>query len=196
MKRLVIGSLLLAALYSCKKPEACFTASSTNVKVGEPITFSDCSKNGANYLWDFGNGETSTEARPVFAFETFGTYTVSLTVSNKKEKRSHSTTSGVTVDIPTVAELSGTWFRYKEETETGSIVNISPEEKWEFLDNDTLLIDNTDYPYVLDSDGTFQITNWRLSTYEIVKLFGNDLVIRENEVSLFGGPYIDHYLRR
>jgi len=43
------------------------------------VTFTNHSINANGYLWDFGNGQTSTEANPVVHFETPGLYTVTLT---------------------------------------------------------------------------------------------------------------------
>ena len=34
--------------------------------------------NGASYLWDFGNGQTSTAFNPTFTYNTPGTYTVNV----------------------------------------------------------------------------------------------------------------------
>ena len=34
--------------------------------------------NGASYLWDFGNGQTSTAFNPTFTYDTPGTYTVNV----------------------------------------------------------------------------------------------------------------------
>ncbi|GAB5472314.1 MAG: hypothetical protein Mars2KO_04130 [Maribacter sp.] len=45
------------------------------------VTFINTSEDATSYLWDFGNGETSTEINPIRNFEN-GTYTVSLEASN------------------------------------------------------------------------------------------------------------------
>lgn len=42
----------------------------------------DFDKDALTYAWDFGNGDTSTEANPAYTFESPGTYTVSLTVTD------------------------------------------------------------------------------------------------------------------
>ena len=43
------------------------------------VSFTNTSLNASGYLWDFGNGMTSTEANPVVAYDTPGLYTVKLT---------------------------------------------------------------------------------------------------------------------
>ena len=46
-------------------------------------TFGNLSDNATTYLWDFGDGSTSDEFEPVHIFPSIGTYTVSLTASDK-----------------------------------------------------------------------------------------------------------------
>jgi len=45
------------------------------------VTFTNLSSGATGYLWDFGDGNTSTSASPVHVYTTFGSYTVSLTAS-------------------------------------------------------------------------------------------------------------------
>lgn len=48
----------------------------------EPIQFLNNSIGGGEYLWEFGDGETSTEFEPTHTFETNGYWLVTLTVSD------------------------------------------------------------------------------------------------------------------
>ncbi len=43
------------------------------------VTFTNTSTGAASYLWDFGNGFTSTDQDPVYVYPDTGTYTVTLT---------------------------------------------------------------------------------------------------------------------
>jgi len=65
-------------------PSANFSYSPSTVYVGMEVQFTDNST-GANltWLWDFGDGYTSTEQNPTHTYSTNGTYNVSLTVSNE-----------------------------------------------------------------------------------------------------------------
>lgn len=71
---------------SCVSPNvnACFTVPSDLVDVGEDIKFTDCSINGKSYLWDFGDGTTSTKGSPNHTYTAEGDYTVTLTITKKK----------------------------------------------------------------------------------------------------------------
>ncbi|HVN52961.1 MAG TPA: PKD domain-containing protein [Anaerolineaceae bacterium] len=65
-------------------PKASFTPTNAAIQLGEPITFTNTSSGTMplSYLWDFGDGATSTETNPTHVYETVGTYTVSLKATN------------------------------------------------------------------------------------------------------------------
>lgn len=67
-----------------QKPTASFTADVTSGKVPLAVTFTDTSTGGlpTSWLWDFGDGETSTVQNPTHTYVEAGSYTVKLTVSN------------------------------------------------------------------------------------------------------------------
>lgn len=54
----------------------------THNVVGQAVQFSDNSSNATNWLWDFGDGNSSTQQSPTHTYLTQGTYTVCLTVGN------------------------------------------------------------------------------------------------------------------
>ncbi len=63
-------------------PIADFTSPNTFICQGEGITFNNTSTNAINFLWDFGNGTTSTDINPTVYYTNNGTYTVTLTAYN------------------------------------------------------------------------------------------------------------------
>lgn len=61
-------------------PSAGFTST---VTLGDPtVIFTDTSALATSYLWDFGDGETSTETNPEHTYVSDGTYNVQLIVEN------------------------------------------------------------------------------------------------------------------
>lgn len=50
------------------------------------VDFINSSISASDYLWDFGDGNTSTEFSPTHEYAAVGTYTVKLTASDKLEK--------------------------------------------------------------------------------------------------------------
>ncbi|MEN8156750.1 MAG: PKD domain-containing protein [Bacteroidota bacterium] len=69
-----------------EKPVANFSASTTRVtNLEEPFIFSNNSDLATEYLWDFGDGTTSTEPEPNHLYQNSGTYTVTLYVWSEYE---------------------------------------------------------------------------------------------------------------
>lgn len=59
------------------------TSSFTYSEDGLMVTFEDSSIDSDTYAWDFGDGNTSSEANPVNTYAEEGVYTVALTVTNQ-----------------------------------------------------------------------------------------------------------------
>ncbi|MFK7922855.1 MAG: PKD domain-containing protein [Bacteroidia bacterium] len=58
------------------------TAAFDFMPVGSTINFNSLSTNTTTYLWDFGDGNTSTATNPTYAFATNDSFIVSLTATN------------------------------------------------------------------------------------------------------------------
>ena len=92
----IAALLYLLVLAACKDdnanepanqlPVAGFSISNTDPETGESITFTDASTDQdgeiTRWIWNFGDGETSTDQNPQHTFQTAGNYTVSLTVTD------------------------------------------------------------------------------------------------------------------
>jgi PKD repeat protein len=76
------GQLLLNLLTPQVLPVASFTYTPISGNIPLTVTFTNTSTNALTYLWDFGNGNTSTSINPVHTFNTVNTFNVTLTVTN------------------------------------------------------------------------------------------------------------------
>ena len=63
-------------------PQAAFTADPDEGCAPLEVAFTNQSLNADSWLWDFGDGQTSTLENPVHAFSASGSYTVKLTATN------------------------------------------------------------------------------------------------------------------
>jgi PKD repeat protein len=79
-------------------PTADFSGTPTTILEGESVTFTDLSTYAVEWDWSFGDGGTSTEANPVYTYNTAGTYTVSLTVTNPIDSDTHTKTDYIIVN--------------------------------------------------------------------------------------------------
>jgi len=97
--------------FSCDKedpnaPHACFEGPD-EITAGTPALFnSSCSVNGVSYLWEFGDGESSTDTNPAHTYEAEGSYLVTLSVTNAAGK-SDQKSATFTVAAPSIIEHSG-----------------------------------------------------------------------------------------
>ncbi|MDX1912292.1 MAG: PKD domain-containing protein [Saprospiraceae bacterium] len=53
----------------------------SKVNESEPVLLSNLSQNAVAYHWDFGNGVTSNEKQPAFAYSKCGIFNITLTVT-------------------------------------------------------------------------------------------------------------------
>lgn len=62
-----------------------FSIDNTNSQVFEKdaVLITNSSTNAASYHWDFGNGDTSTEAIPDYSYENHGIFAVTLVVTDR-----------------------------------------------------------------------------------------------------------------
>lgn len=71
---------------SCEKdiqPEACFTTQSEQYTIFETVEFDNCSSETQDFLWEFGDGTTSTDPNPTHQYQQPGKYRVRLEVASE-----------------------------------------------------------------------------------------------------------------
>jgi hypothetical protein len=78
---LFLAVMMVAGLTSCKKPVP--VADFTVTVDGLVATFTNASTDATTYVWDFGDGQTSTEASPVHTYADYGLYSVELTATGE-----------------------------------------------------------------------------------------------------------------
>lgn len=98
------------------KPVAAFTVVETQITPGRTLEFVDASfdQNGSivSWLWDFGNGITSTQQSPTFTFNDDGSFLVKLTVTDNTGN----------INVNEFSKLI-----------TVSTSNISPDISWTYI---------------------------------------------------------------
>jgi Zn-dependent metalloprotease len=81
-------------------PTADFSAYPVSGGVPLTTTFTNQSQAAASWLWDFGDGGSSTEENPTYTYNAMGTYTVSLTAANEFGSDTMTKTNYITVTAP------------------------------------------------------------------------------------------------
>ncbi len=80
---------------AAENPVVAFSYTSNGFVAPTQVSFTNKSKNADTYLWDFGDGTTSTEANPVHTYIDGGTYMLKLTAYNAQA----SATANLQLDI-------------------------------------------------------------------------------------------------
>jgi PKD repeat protein len=88
-------------------PAASFTVSARSGFAPLTVTFTSTSVRATTHEWTFGDGATSTEANPTHTYNTAGTYSVSLKVTNTYGESAKSETDFITVRPPEVLTGGG-----------------------------------------------------------------------------------------
>lgn len=98
-------------------PTSAFSANKTTGKIPLTVQFTDGSINNPDsWLWNFGDGTTSTAQNPSHTYSTNGTFTVTLTTSNDYGDDTETKTNLITA-LPT----------------TDFVVDIGAEPQWKYI---------------------------------------------------------------
>ncbi|MBK8701554.1 MAG: peptidylprolyl isomerase [Saprospiraceae bacterium] len=73
-------------LYACSKPMASFVAETKDGSAPAKVRFDNRSKKAESFVWDFGDGTSSTELSPDHKYLTSGKFTVKLTAIKGKKQ--------------------------------------------------------------------------------------------------------------
>ena len=104
LSMLILGILFFTA---CEKedPLEAPTAGIFRSIVGKQVAFTALTLHADQWLWDFGDGQTSTEQNPVHIYEEGGVYTITLKASN--DTGSADATTQVSLDLSPFEMLTG-----------------------------------------------------------------------------------------
>lgn len=87
---------------SYKQPTASFTYTTAHPL---KVVLNNTSSNATSYVWDFGDGYTSTEQNPTHKYDGIGVYKVQLTAKNGSKSAIYQ--SNVTIEAPTKCYITG-----------------------------------------------------------------------------------------
>ncbi|HRN90893.1 MAG TPA: PKD domain-containing protein [Ferruginibacter sp.] len=144
-------------------PNAAFRADRYTVCIGEPVQFTNQSDAATSYLWQFGDGTTSTLVNPVHAYAASGTYTVKLNIY-RVNPPGNVCVDSVEQQVQVVAALPGS---FTVQT-SGSCVPLtvtfvndqrpSQTSVWDFGDGNTGLGDSVVHTYQTTGVFTVRLT--------------------------------------
>ncbi len=135
------------------------TAAYSSVETGLTSTFTNnsSSSTGTTYLWDFGDGNTSTMMSPAYTYAMAGTYTVCLTVTDACGSDMICMPITITCVVPTPGYTfsgTGSVFNFTNTSVTGGTVTYL----WDFGDGNTSNMSDPMYTYAMDGSYTVCLT--------------------------------------
>ena len=147
-------------------PGASFYASETSGTSPFTVQFTDSSTNvPTSWVWDFGDGNTSTAENPSNTYATAGTFTVSLIATNTAGSNTETQTDYITVgDVPEVSfyasETSGTTPFTVQFTDSST--NSPTSWLWDFGDGETSVEQSPSHTYT--DPGTYTVSLTAVNT--------------------------------
>lgn len=137
-------------------PIASFSFSGENQTAPAIVSFSNSSQHASSFVWEFGDGQSSTEQNPKHTYTKGGTFTIKLTAigeggSNKSEK---------TITISSIFISAGFYISGDNQTVPAKVNFFnssynSESYKWEFGDGGTSTEKEPSYTYT--KAGTFTV---------------------------------------
>ncbi|HXH19269.1 MAG TPA: PKD domain-containing protein, partial [Chitinophagales bacterium] len=155
------------------------------------ISFSDQSSGSmiSTYLWNFGDGATSSQQNPVHTYATPGSYKVTLKVTNSAGCSNTKTVNGFIVidDLQadfSVNKTSGCGEVSVNFSDQSSTVSVITDWNWDFGDGGTSNVENTTHTYTTPGtyDVTLVVTNNRSC---------KDTIVYDDLITVYAEPAVD-----
>ena len=143
-------------------------------------SFTNSSTGATSYLWDFGDGNTSTEESPTHVYDTHDIYTVTLTATNDANL---SSSLSQTIDIQAPVTADFTYMVDENDYKTYHFMDASVDATmllWEFGDGYQFTGMNPSHTY--QEDGIYTVTLTAYSVTGAMSVANAELVVAEGFV--------------
>lgn len=164
------------------KPTANFSIIGNNQIALSLVSFSNLSINASSYVWDFGDGGTSTEENPQHSYQKAGIFTIKLTATG--DGGSNSTTQSITIsaiDVKADFYVSGNYKNAPVEVTFNNLSQNGDSYKWEFGDGGTSTEKDPIYNYIKGGTFTVKLTITAKDGSSISK--SESIIIKEKPLS-------------
>ena len=158
-----------------------FDGTPTTGEIPLDVSFTDLSTgNIVSWLWEFGDGNTSTDQNPVHTYNGVGTFTISLTVTDQFNSDIETKTDYITASPPLlIAEFVGNPVSGDyplEVTFTDISVGNADSWLWDFGDGNTSTIQNPVNTYLDEGEYTVSLM--------ITDQYGSDTEIKTDYITV------------
>jgi PKD repeat protein len=173
-------------------PIAEFSADSTSGSSPHTVQFQDLSSNGPNsWLWNFGDGDTSTDQSPSHTYNSVGSYTVMLDAGNAVGSDNETKASLISVSAPIPPDAD-----FSADTTLGpaplmvSFSDLSTGNptswQWDFGDGSGSMVPNPTHQYTTPGLKTV--------TLVVTNTVANDQLVRSDYINVTEPPPLSTFL--
>ena len=160
-------------------PSAGFSSVQSEIDYLE-YTFSNSSAGATSYVWDFGDGNTSTEESPTHVYDTHNIYTVTLTATNDANL-STSLSQNIDIQAPVTADF--TYMVDESDYRTYTFMDASVGAVmllWEF--GDGYQFTGMDPSHTYEEDGIYTVTLTAYSVTDAISISTAEIVVSQGFV--------------
>jgi PKD repeat protein len=180
-------------IFALIPPEAMF---SYDLQTMGSIDFTDESTNDPdNWLWDFGDGNTSTNQNPQHAYSTPGVYTVCLTASNLAGP--HTTCQDIEIVFAPIASFDVEDNGGGQLDFTDSSINSPTTWSWDFGDGNTSADQNPQHTFIMNDTYSVCLTisnsvgsDMTCTMIDVIAV-GTDDLVKDIDILLSPNPVKD-----
>ncbi len=152
-----LDTFQLALPVVVNNPSPAFTAGTISC-INAPVAFQNTSQHASSYIWDFGDGNTSTNNDPVHTYLQSGVYTITLTAIQNTCSLTYTANAYLTVVEP----LSAFTFTTSGQCMpvTVQFTDLSPNAaqwQWYFGNGDSSTLQHPVYTYYTDPTDSIQL---------------------------------------
>jgi hypothetical protein len=144
--------------YFFYKKEVRAFVSSSEIYQGEYIIFADSTFNAKNWLWEFGNGDVSSNKSGVYTYQEKGMYQIRLTVDKSLQKEFFiNVRPPIDLQADSLIRILAPDFAMQHEYVTFKGIGLSKQWRWSF--GETGIIDSRDQTaiYAYNLPGIYEV---------------------------------------
>ncbi|MBL7923489.1 MAG: PKD domain-containing protein [Bacteroidia bacterium] len=153
-----IDTFTLALPITINNPIPAFSVSNVAC-INSSVSFQNLSQNAGSYLWNFGDGSTSTDSFPVHSYAQTGTYTIGLTATQNSCSVTYTANAWLTIASPnsqfnfsTNGQCMPITVSFNDQSSGGPVQWL-----WHFGNGDSSAQQNPVYSYSTDPADSIQL---------------------------------------
>jgi peptidyl-prolyl cis-trans isomerase B (cyclophilin B) len=170
IQKLTILSLAIVFFAACARPVAQFEIPQKEYNSKTEVTFRNKSEEAEAYIWDFGDGDTSTDAEAKHLYTKPGTYNVTLkAIKGKKEAEMVQKIVIAAIPLKAAFEMTKSSKVAPVEVTFNNLSEGGDNYVWDFGDHTRSTEENPTHKYRLSGNYTVKLTAFKDRKREVLE---------------------------